>query len=174
MHFVTSSMFLPSVLVHLKTRSQELLLRSYISICLAWLITRGKPELNIEAFFSHPSSLKSLLDVPTVSRPSLPNVPPASAKSSNPWALVLEETIVHPDDHVPKLQRTLSHFAQAYGSLEPGHFKGAELKGADKIDGTLFTRAANLTAMRLNGGDAKQGFQGAVSWWDRRGFFPKV
>jgi hypothetical protein len=164
-------MFLSSILSHLKPRSQELLLRSYLSICLIWFIARGKPHLNIEAFFNNTSSLKSLLDMPTVSRPCLENIPRASAKSANPWTSILEESIVHPDDHLPKLQRTLSHYAQVYGNLEPGHFKGSELKGAEKIDGTFFTRTANLTAMRLNSGSGKQGIRGVVSWWDRRGYF---
>ncbi|KAF5347788.1 hypothetical protein D9756_010256 [Leucocoprinus leucothites] len=172
MHFVTSSMFLPSLLVHLKPRSQELLLRSYVSMCLTWFIVRGKPQLNVEAFFAETSSLKSLLDAPTISRPRLPGVSAASAKSANPWTSVLEETIVHPDDHLPKLQRTLSHYAQVYGDREAGYFKDTELKGAEKIDGTLFTRSANLTALRLNSPAGKQQMPGGiVSWWDRRGFF---
>ncbi|KAJ3561719.1 hypothetical protein NP233_g10022 [Leucocoprinus birnbaumii] len=171
MHFVTSSMFLSSLLVNLKPRSQELLLRSYVSICLAWFIARGKPQLNIEAFFTEPSSLKALLDRPTISRPSLPKLPAESLKSSNPWVSILDETIVHPDDHIPKIQRTLAHYAQVYGNREPGYFKDVELKGAEKIDGTLFTRSATLTSMRLNQESGKQRFPGGiVSWWDRRGY----
>jgi hypothetical protein len=174
MHFVTSSMFLPTLLVHLKPKSQELLLKSYISVCLSWFVSRGKPQLDIGAFFNNASSLKPLLDAPTITRPSHPKLSVASLKSPNSWSSILDETIVHPDDHIPKLQRTLSHYAQVYGCTEPGYFKGSELKGAEKIDGTLFVRAANLTAFRLNQGAAKAAFAGIVSWWDRRGYFAKV
>ncbi|KXN91318.1 Oxidoreductase AflY [Leucoagaricus sp. SymC.cos] len=175
MHFVTSSMFLSSFLVHLKPKSQALLLRSYVSMCLAWFISRGKPQLDIEAFFAQSDSLKSLIEAPPVSRPSLPKIPAASARSSNPWTSVLEATMVHPDEHISKIQRTLMHYAQVYGNIEAGHFKGTELKGAEKIDGTLFVRAANLTAARLNDGVNKELLPGgAISWWDRRGFWPQA
>jgi hypothetical protein len=176
MHFVTSSMFLATTLAHLKPRSQELLLRSYVSICFVWFIHRGKPELDIEAFFNNTSSLKPLLDAPIVpDRPCLANVPVASAKSSNPWTSVVEETIVHPEGHVSKLQRTLAHFAQVYGNIDLGHFKGLELKGAEKIDGTLFVRAASLTAVRLHNMGKNPGVHaGMASWWDRRGYASKA
>lgn len=175
MHFVTSSMFLSSLLVHLKPKSQELLLRSYVSTCLAWFVTRGKPQLDIPAFFDYSDSLKPLLDTPIISRPRLPNVSTASTKCANTWTSILEETIVHPDDHVPKIQRTFAHYAQVYGNLEAGHFKSSELKGAERIDGTLFVRAANLTAFRLNNPTSKMTAPGgAISWWDRRGFYSKA
>ncbi|KXN91317.1 Oxidoreductase AflY [Leucoagaricus sp. SymC.cos] len=173
MHFVTSSMFLSSLLLHLKPRSQERLLRGYVSTCFAWLTTRGKPQLDIEAFFAKTDSLKSLIDASTVSRPSLPDVPAASTRSSNPWTSILEATIVHPDDHISKIQRTLAHYAQVYGNVVAGHFGSTELKGAEKIDGTLFVRAANLTAARLNDATKEKTpvTGGGVSWWDS-GFWP--
>ncbi|KXN93156.1 hypothetical protein AN958_00080 [Leucoagaricus sp. SymC.cos] len=169
-------MFLSTFLLHLKPRSQELLLRSYVSICFAWLTTRGKYKLDIQAFFAKSDSLKSLVHTPTVSRPSLPNIPAASAASSNPWTSILEETIVHPDDHISKIQRTLAHYAQVYGNIETGHFKGTELKGAEEIDGTLFVRAANLTTARLNETGKNQAPVpgGAISWWDMEGFWPSA
>lgn len=167
-------MFLSSILIHLKPRSQELLLRTYVSICLTWYIARGKPQLDIGAFFAS-DSCKSLLDVPVTVRPCLPGIPVQPTKPSNPWTSILEETIVHPDDHISKIQRTLLHFAQVYGGREAGYFEGAELKGAEKIDGTLFMRSANLTAMRLSNATGKERLPGdRVSWWDRRGFFTQA
>lgn len=171
MHFVTSSMFLSSILIHLEPKSQELLLRTYVSICLTWYIARGKPQLDIEAFFAH-DSCKSLNGEPVTERPGIPVQP---SKPSNPWTLILEETIVHPDDHIPKIQRTLLHFAQVYGGREAGYFENTELKGAEKVDGTLFLRAANLTAMRLSNAPGKQRRSGdKVRWWDRRGYFTQA
>lgn len=83
--------------------------------------------------------------------------------------------MVHPEGHVSKLQRTLWHFAQVYGSIEPGHFEGSELKDVEKVDGTLFVRAANLTAVRLHNVARNPGVRdGTVSWWDRRGYANKA
>lgn len=171
MHFVTSSMFLSSILIHLEPKFQEFLLRTYVSICLTWYIARGKPQLDIGAFFAH-DSCKSLNDGPVVVRPCLPGIPVQPTKPSNPWTLILEEIIVHPDDHISKIQRTLLHFAQVYGGREAGYFEGTELKGAEKIDGTLFMRSANLTAMKMSSATGKERLLGdRVDWWDRKGFF---
>jgi len=165
MHFVTSSMFLSSIFVHLKPKSQELLLRTYLGVCFAWYLARGKPRLDIEAFFQDSTTLKSLTGPAPLTGPSH-DVPATTARSPNPWAQIIQQAIVHPDDHLPKLQRTLAHYAQIYGNHEAGHFQGCELKGAEKIDGTLFVRAANLTAFRMNAARGKLG-----SYWDRRGFY---
>jgi len=166
MHFVTSSMFLSSILVHLEPKSRELLLRTYLGVCLVWYLARGKPHLDIEAFFQDSSTLKSLTGPASLTGPSH-NIPAATAHSPNPWAQIVQQAIVHPDDHLPKLQRTLAHYAQVYGNREAGYFKDCELKGAEKIDGTLFVRAANLTAFRTN--RKREGEQ--ASYWDRRGFY---
>lgn len=41
----------------------------------------------------------------------------------------------------------MAHFASLYGGVSAGdeQFKGVELKDADHLDGSLFTRAAALT-----------------------------
>jgi len=65
------------------------------------------------------------------------------------------------------LQRTLSEYASHFGDTPAGTFAGTELKDADLIDGTLFIRAAGLTAARL--GWVREG-EPAESW-DTRGFF---
>jgi hypothetical protein len=65
------------------------------------------------------------------------------------------------------LQRTLSEYASHFGNIPAGAFAGTELKDAELIDGTLFIRAAGLTAARL--GWVREGeLKGS---WDRRGFF---
>jgi hypothetical protein len=181
MHLVTSSMFLAPLIAQLKPKSQELLLRTYISVCLGWFITRGKPTLNLSSFFSSPTSQKSLITTnPNTTNPIYTNSPsnplPDSSKNSpNPWTEIIHLTILHPDDHVPKLQRTLLQYGRLYGTRKAGHFKEdvVELKDADKIDGTLFVRAANLSAFRLNRGPlpAMIGRETFQSYWDRSGFY---
>ncbi len=169
MHFVTSSMFLSSLLVHLKPRSRELLFRSYLGVCFIWYLGRGKPQLDIEAFFQDPTTLKSLdSSAPVTALSHI--IPAATASSPNPWGEIIQRTILHPDDHLAKLQRSLIHYAQVYGHREAGYFKDCELKGAEKIDGTLFVRAANLTTFRL-GRFPKKLDSERPNYWDRRGWY---
>ncbi|EKM75588.1 hypothetical protein AGABI1DRAFT_116306 [Agaricus bisporus var. burnettii JB137-S8] len=175
MHFVTSSLFLPSIAAHLTPTSQELLLRSYLAAVSGWFIARGKPNLDIQAFFANDKTLKSLFPTaPTHDGPSY-TLPDASKASPNPWTEIIQLTILHPDEHVHKLQRTLLQYAQTYGTREAGYFKDVELKGADKLDGSLFIRAANLSALRLNQPPVVANISGGPfdMYWDRRGFFQK-
>jgi hypothetical protein len=76
--------------------------------------------------------------------------------------------LTHPDDHVPKLQRTLAEYSSHFGSTPAGYFTGTELKDAELIDGTLFVRAAGLTCGRL--GWVREG-EPPLEIWDVKGFF---
>ena len=69
----------------------------------------------------------------------------------NPWLTLLQNTVMHRDDHLCKLQRSLAHFAALYGTAPAGYLKelGVELEGAEKVDGSLFVRAAGLSMDRL-------------------------
>ncbi|KAL0576647.1 hypothetical protein V5O48_005347 [Marasmius crinis-equi] len=148
MHLVTSSLFLPSLIALLSPSSQLVLLRGYFASCLGWYVSRGKASLDIEAFFaadtSHPE-----LEAP--GKPS-PNAL-ISSSNPNPWLAIINQAINHKDDHLPKIQRALGHYSTLYGSRTAGgdEFSSTELKGADKIDGTLFIRAAGLTTKRVGG-----------------------
>lgn len=173
MHLVTSSLFLPSLIAYLSPTSQEALLRAYFAICLSVYVARGTPDLNIESFFaadivSPNVYTKSLSD--SCPRLSLPPSSPSVTSSPNPWFPIIEQTILHPDDHLCKLQRALAHYSTLYGWKEAGLFSGAqiELPGAEKIDGTLFIRAAGLTAARLG---RDRGEKTLSSYWDREGFY---
>jgi hypothetical protein len=77
--------------------------------------------------------------------------------------------LVHPDDHLCKIQRSLSEYASHFGNTPAGTFSGTELKDAELIDGTLFIRAAGLTAARL--GWVREGEPPLKGSWDTRGFF---
>ncbi|KAI3611483.1 hypothetical protein WG66_002142 [Moniliophthora roreri] len=170
MHLVTSSLFLPSLIAVLPPPSQHILLRNYFAISLTWYIARGKPDLNIQAFYdgttAHPATETTPQNGPKISL-----LPPSSSAASNPnpWFGILQQAIDHPDDHLCKCQRALAHYSALYGSRTAGKadFAGTELPGADKLDGTLFVRAAGLTAQRLGRDRDDQ----PLTYWDRSGFF---
>lgn len=102
----------------------------------------------------------------------------------NPWLPLVQTTLVHPNEHLCKTQRALWHFAEWYGGAGRGAFaalahvasddagaaggaEGGGLDGAEVLDGTLFVRAAGLSADRLGWmreGEAQRG-------WDADGFF---
>ena len=83
--------------------------------------------------------------------------------------LLIGNSLVHPNEHHAKLQRALVHYGTAYGKRIAGSkaFKGTELEGAEKLDGSLFVRVAGLSDVRL--GKVREGEEEKV--WDRTGFF---
>ncbi|KAG5637382.1 hypothetical protein H0H81_004759 [Sphagnurus paluster] len=171
MHLVTSSLFLSAYAAYLKPSSQEHLLRGYLLISLAWWVSRGRPALNIPAFFSSTSTSAPAHPLPTG---PLPTPHPSAlagkhAVTPNAWLPIIETAVVHPDDHLPKLQRALAHYNSLYGARGPGEldFKATGLEGAEVLDGTLFVRAAWLTARRM--GRVREGE--APGEWDNGGFY---
>lgn len=147
MHIVTSSIFLPSFVSSLSPASQEKILKIFLSYAIFTWIIRGRPALSISNFYSTasanptppgaaPSPHESALDKPSIAAP-------------NPWFAILQSTLVHPDEHLPKLQRALAFYAGKYGRTPKGHFKGTDLEGSELLDGTLFVRAAGLTAKQI-------------------------
>jgi hypothetical protein len=143
MHFVTSSLFLPSLLPYLSQDSQVLLLRGYFASTLGWWITHGFPKLDIQGFLNTTSHLSSEIKV------------------ANPFLDIVQSAITHPNNHLLKLQRALAHFSSIYGTRPKGFFGGTELEGAETLDGSLFLRAAILTEKYMN--------QGA-KFWSLEGF----
>ncbi|KZT42073.1 hypothetical protein SISSUDRAFT_1058938 [Sistotremastrum suecicum HHB10207 ss-3] len=164
MHFVTSSLFLPSIMHYLQPSSQSALLRAYFSITLAYWVNRGRPAIDIKGFFEN----NSIHHNPPGPQPSpTPDALGEDPLVPNPWLPLLQTTITHTDEHLLKCQRSVVHYATVYGDRESGYFGGTELDGADILDGSLFVRVAWLTANRL--GWMREG-QVAGSW-DRVGFF---
>ncbi|KAG2056639.1 hypothetical protein BDR06DRAFT_1040353 [Suillus hirtellus] len=127
MHCVTSSLFLPSLLAYLPIDSQVLLLRGYFAMILGLHITRGFPRLDIQGFLSATSHL------------------PSENKVDNPFLDIVQSGIMHPNDHVSKIQRAFAHFSSLYGARPKGYFKGTELEGAEALDGSFFLLGARLT-----------------------------
>lgn len=52
--------------------------------------------------------------------------------------------MIHPSEHHPKIQRAFAHFST--GIRPKGYFAETELDGPEELDGSLFVRAAELTA----------------------------
>lgn len=170
MHMVTSSIFLPSIVAYLRPESQNALLRAYLASSLVWWVTRGLPSLDIPGFFA--SAFSSPPDNTPHHPPddsTLPSPTSIHALTPNPWLPIIQTTVVHPDEHLCKLQRALAHFAVLYGSRDAGQadFKDTELEGADKLDGTLFVRTAAATAKKM--GWMREGEKAGA--WDRVGFY---
>ncbi|TFK60287.1 hypothetical protein BDN72DRAFT_905098 [Pluteus cervinus] len=157
MHLVTSSLFLSSMVAYLTPASQVLLLRTYFSTVLGWWITRGRPGFNIHSFYTHHDEHSDLAypippgAKPTPAKGTLPDPSSPYAITPNPWLPILESAAVHRDDHLPKIQRALAHYASIYGTRSAGmpDFERTELPDADKLDGSLFLRVAGLTAKRM-------------------------
>ena len=145
---MTSVLFLPSLVAYLSPTSITILLRTYLLNALALYVARGRPALPVAEFFDSVT--------PTPSPPSDPPKPSDGTLNpenpdANPWLALMQSTIMHPDDHLCKLQRALAHFASLYGATPAGYLKelGVELDGAEKIDGSLFVRVAGLSMDRL-------------------------
>ncbi|KIK04430.1 hypothetical protein K443DRAFT_93183 [Laccaria amethystina LaAM-08-1] len=166
MHLVTSSIFLPSLCARLTEQSQSLFLRSYFLVCLSLYVWRGRPALDIARFFANDTTLHPA-DDSTPHAEGLASSSP-SGVTPNPWLSVIQTSLVHPDEHVPKLQRALCHLAELFGGTPAGYFKNTELKDAEVIDGTLFVRTAILSAKRTGGGNGEVPSRDV---WDRRGFY---
>jgi hypothetical protein len=167
-HTVTSSLFLPSLAHYLSQASQKRLLRSFFSSCLAFYIARGRPNLPLAEFFGSP--LPPLGPDPHAAPHSTALQPHAfdhkSVAAPNPWLTIIQSAIYQPESHVTKTQRALAHWATRFGDRPVGHFAALAggpdgLEGADKIDGTLFVRAATLTMSKV--GWVREGEP--AGWW---------
>ncbi|KAJ4484153.1 hypothetical protein C8J55DRAFT_570899 [Lentinula edodes] len=188
MHLVTSALFLPILAAGLSPTSQALLLRTYFITSLAWWIINGRSQPDIVSFMSAEDSINNNQSHPIAPGPyppthphalsfsspssSSPDTTTAVASTPNPWLYLIQQASVHPDDHFPKLIRALMHFAVMYGGREASsdsqvEFAQTELPGAQMLDGTLFVRAAALTAKRLENIVPDE----YIAYWDRKGYF---
>ncbi|QRV93547.1 hypothetical protein RhiJN_21565 [Ceratobasidium sp. AG-Ba] len=141
-HLVTSDLFVPSILSLLKPADQVSLLRAYFAACLGYFVSRGRPAIDVEGFFTHTS-----LD-PKPPAEKTEDAP--SEAKNNPWYTVLTHTVPHKDEHHVKAERALAHGAALYGARPKGWFKDTELKGAEHMDGTLFVRTGGLLMGAMN------------------------
>lgn len=158
MHLVTSSLFIPSLIASLSSRAQVLFLRVYFASAVASWISRGRPCLNFKRFFESTSLVPNPPNNLVV--PTADGAPAQDAQPPNPFLPLIQSSIMHPNDHHSKIQRAFAHFSAVYGTQPRGYFAGTELDGADELDGSLFLRAAILTAdhMRVGNGWNFKGF----------------
>ncbi|KAH6905037.1 hypothetical protein BKA70DRAFT_1505982, partial [Coprinopsis sp. MPI-PUGE-AT-0042] len=181
-HAVYSSLYLAPWVAHISESSAKKFLRGYFGVTLAYYIGRGRAPLNLKAFFNDPSLLHPLIPgpQPVPSHEALSANKPEYCITPNPWLSILQEALVHPDEHVATLQRSLKHFAELFEHVERGHFSDTELEGGEYIDGTLFIRAAVLSANRFGwlreGQPLKDSAQGESMpmtdfVWDAKGYF---
>ncbi|EIN04426.1 hypothetical protein PUNSTDRAFT_108165 [Punctularia strigosozonata HHB-11173 SS5] len=175
MHLVTSSLFIPSLVLALKPASQLALLHAYFATVLTEYVGRGRPALGLESFYHNtstdilPPEQKEPITAQTFGARGVKTVP-------NPWLPLIQSVLGHPDDHVPKIQRALAHYATLYSHRYPGYFSKAledadeKLPGLELLDSTLFVRVAGLTMDRV--GWVREGQP--EGGWDMAGFFDVV
>jgi len=162
MHLVTSSLFLPSFVAHLTPTSTRAFLRSYFAVVLGYWVSQGRPKFDIRNFYAATSSPEPAGEKPIPNPGTLDkgNVFP------NAWYPLLQSTLMHPGEHLLKLERAFAHYASLYGTTPKNHFKDVDLEGIEELDGTLFLRAAWLSLNRngwMREGDEEGG-------WDFDGF----
>lgn len=152
---------------HLKPNSESQLLRAFFVSTLPVWIARGRPTPNIASFYER-TSPSFVVPGPNPT-PSSEALAPNYAITPNPWLQVMQSTLIHPNEHLPKAIRSLAHFAHALGTTPAGTWvnKGCELKGVEKLDGTLFVRVAGLTMDSL--GWVREGQE--KKEWDYTGFW---
>lgn len=172
MHLVTSALFLPSY-IHSLTHhpnSALALLQSYFTNSLLWYIARrSNTPLSIANFYAKTSHLR--------------RHHPLTKGVNNVWTPIIETSIAHEDEHLPKLTRALMHFATHYGRQtfsdifdlhreDIGRTVDPSLEVFERLDGTLFWRAAVGTVVRfpgVGGGRGKGMVERASGCWDGLG-----
>ncbi|KAG6329702.1 hypothetical protein ID866_9386 [Astraeus odoratus] len=166
-HIVTSALFLPSLCAHISRRSQTLLLRAHFLASITWWVVRGRPGFALKEFTSIPlppipnsPSSKYSNTLPGARPPAaadaLPSAESPYALVPNPWLPILENAIVHPNEHLCKVQRALAHFGVLYGHRKAGFVMESLRKDGVEVDpnyayldGSVFLRIAWLTSAAL-------------------------
>jgi hypothetical protein len=194
MHIVTSAIFLPSFLATLQPVATINLLKAFFSTSVLWFVGRGRPPINLVEFYEctqhlidKPLEMPISVEVPSSVKPHAEaetNVVQSAGLLQNPWTPILEASITHPDEHLPKLQRSLVHWASVYGhksfkqdgtssnkAISPAVSKITLPGVLTHLDGTLFLRVAALSAVRMEKDRLIDmvGVQGVQ--WDRAGLY---
>ena len=152
MHLVTSSLFLPSICAYFPLHVTQVFLRSYFSVCLATWVAQGRPSVEITPEFVSKTDASPQEPIgDRVTKPSKDALIPDTV-TPNPWLAIIQSALVHPDNHVCKVQRTLGHWSRMFGGRPQGYWAksspkddAVQLKGVELLDGTLFLRVAGMT-----------------------------
>lgn len=173
MHVLTSSLFFPPLLGALKMPgSKARLLGSYLGSLLAILLARGSPVFDaglLMSYSSTPAAPEGL--VPKHDMPGALG-DPADPAYQGAWATMLPHVLPARDSHTLKAFRSLYVFAQLYGGTLPGEVRGVKaITGGDKLDGTVFVRAAGVLLDVMGwigpgGGEQEGGWDHGGLGWD--------
>ncbi|KAF5349223.1 hypothetical protein D9756_009336 [Leucocoprinus leucothites] len=163
MHLVTSSLFFKPVFSVLENpRSKVALIRHYVPALIVLMLARGRPLIRanlVQEWTEAPRPAGWDKDAKKEegqnSGRALTNVGDLKKDEDyNPWPLLIQGAIHHPDLHLAKAMRSLIFATQKYGTTGPGEVIGAfrpgkaereeTFKGTSQLDGTLFVRAAGV------------------------------
>lgn len=188
MHLVTSSLFLNPFLNALENPvSKANLLRSFLSSVILLTLSRGRPRIDPELLMSYTATPRPPKGSLSSSKSALGRV--EEDKDYNPWPAILQDAVYHPDAHLLKTIRTLVYGATHYGTTPAGKAAGAFLnsssgskaesgtgqeveshRGAGKMDGTIFVRAAGIVMDYMgwvaNGQEARPDWDRSALGWD--------
>ncbi|KAJ7083633.1 hypothetical protein B0H15DRAFT_416982 [Mycena belliarum] len=177
MHYLTSAIFLPTVLKKLPTPTAKAqLLQSYVRVAAVILMLRGRPRIDIPLIMScseFPQPPEQGLNGGRADSSAFGK--PDEAGGTNPWFAIVRNALHHPEPHVAKSVRALYYGAQAFGHITRGGVLGAfdasgaeTHPGAGQLDGTVFLRAAGSICQALgwvtHGQPASDWDRSALGW----------
>lgn len=149
---MTSSLFLPSICAHLPPHVIQIFLRSYFSVCLTVWVGKGRPSVEVTPEFistTDPFPQEPVGD--HITQPAEGTLIPETI-TPNPWLAIIQSALQHPDYHLCKIQRALSHWGRCFGRRPQGYWaksspkeNSVQLKGIELLDGTMFIRVAAMT-----------------------------
>ncbi|ODN80020.1 hypothetical protein L202_03881 [Cryptococcus amylolentus CBS 6039] len=176
MHALTSSIFIPAYLPLLTPPQIRAFLKTYLLVLFQIAISRGRPALNPDLIMSYDLYTSSDSDVGSKQdegkegkkiKSLLDPSPAGEGKGKNVWLDIIDRSLSYPDSHIVKSIRSLVFYSQLFGSLPAGSFappssskNRTELQGLEKVDGTLFQRAAGVIMRTIPEGEEE-------ARWDR-------
>ncbi|KZV76470.1 hypothetical protein PENSPDRAFT_680138 [Peniophora sp. CONT] len=191
MHFVTSANFIPTFSLRpghtrvqtlqppLPLASRLLLVRAYVSVALIWFTARPLPTMQAltTAIPELYAATDALLSPPAPAHAYAPGETPkrdfwshewmrTMPVGARAWPKLFASAASHPNEHLPKLIRSLGVADALYGRRALGEYAGA-LVNSEMLDGTLFLRVALLSMERL--GWAME--DTPKPQWDRDGYW---
>ena len=179
MHFVTSSLFLKSLFSVIKSpRPKVALIRHYVLLMVIMMLARGRPLIRanlVQEWTETPRPVKWNEVMSINGGKDLGVGDMKKDEDYNPWPLLIQGAIHHPDLHLTKVIRSLVFASRKFGDRGPGEVIGAfrpgegecqeTFKGMSQLDGTLFVRAAGVAMDYM--GWTIAGVPASSLYWDR-------
>jgi len=158
MHLVTSSFFFEPMFKALEdTKSKVALIRHYIPVMVITMLARGRPVIRPHlvqdwSITPRPITWRDVLGFKSDKGSGVGDM--KEDEDYNPWPVLIQGALHHPDIHTAKAMRTLILAERKYGDLPSGGVIGAfqpakgkseeTFPGMANLDGTLFVRAAGV------------------------------